>query len=424
MHKIFNAINKLILRRLAYILFSIIFLLCSCIFFFWGHPIKWNDPNYILDNVLFGTLGDFIGGVLGTIFALISVLLVVKTFKYQRQVTNNDQELSQTEQFNNLFFELLHLYQSEVNELYGHNEVITNIQKTKDGKYIISKEDSLYNSKDFFDIEKEIIQKKYRNLKSYEKNRVRSLQYYKLFYIQNRSKIAVYFKTLYRIYELIDKSTLINEKQRIEYSKIIRAQLTESELFFIRYNGLTPYGEPFITYLNKYNVLKHLPTFELLEFKDWWGNMNNIEKGSIKPIYYLIKKKVKDVVNNKSSHTTKVSILPDEGTKYHISLHLIGLYAFSIHLTINNENDTIINEYLGINKLSEKRIQQLLDCFIKEIFIYSNYNRFNNSSEIITYSSPITYIDNQIFVDSGIKDNRLKPLKIRYQDDNHDNSHE
>ena len=57
-----------------------------------------------------------------------------------------------------------------------------------------------------------------------------------LFYTDNRSKIAAYYRTLYRIFELIDESDLINDEQKKEYAKIIRAQLTESELFFLRYN--------------------------------------------------------------------------------------------------------------------------------------------------------------------------------------------
>lgn len=87
-----------------------VFILFSAILFQWGRLIKWGDKNYQLDNTLFGTYGDFVGGVLGTIFTVISVLLVIKTFKYQQEVTKSNERQLVVQRFNDLFFELLHLY--------------------------------------------------------------------------------------------------------------------------------------------------------------------------------------------------------------------------------------------------------------------------------------------------------------------------
>ena len=69
-------------------------------------------------------------------------------------------------------------------------------------------------------------------------------------------------------------------------------------------------------------------------------------------------------------------------------------------------------EYRALDKYDDKRIQQLLDCFIKEIFIYSNFEEYNNLDEIETYSSPIKTIDNITYINSGIKNKFQKKLLL------------
>ena len=122
------------------------------------------------------------------------------------------------------------------------------------------------------------------------------MNYYMLFFIENSTKMGAYFRTLYRIYDLIDSSS-INEKIKKNYLKIMRAQLTESELFFVRYNAMTYYGYNFIYYINKYHILKHLPAFELLEFKDWWSTLDRVERMGINIIYDSINRLIRGGFN-------------------------------------------------------------------------------------------------------------------------------
>ena len=411
-------LERILQRKWTYIVLTIVFFAISFLCFKWGHPFHMFNKDYIIDNELFGTFGDFFGGILGTLFTLISVLLVVRTFRHQQVVTKDNQELQKAQQFNDLFFELIQLYQSEVKELNGVLERVVDIQKddTKEDNIIMKKERIQYNDKDFFDEEKRIIQKKYRHLKSYESNVSKATNYYMLFYTENRSKIAAYFRTLYRIFELIDKSSLINEQRKKEYSKIIRAQLTESELFFLRYNATTIYGNPFITYLNKYNVLKHLPAFELLEFKDWWKNMKEIEREGINIIYFAIRESLKDVFsNNNKGKTHQIIILPSNSKeRYHLTSVLVNGYDFSINIRIDKSNFSFSNEFSGLYNMDDKKIQQLLDCFIKEIFLYSNFNQFNKTDEIKTYSDPIITKGSIVEINSGIKNIMNNSLVIKY----------
>lgn len=271
-----NWLDRLLLSKWFYIIITLLFVGVFAYIFKWQHFCYWFDDKYVIDNELFGTFGDFIGGVLGTIFALISILILIRTFNQQRAVTEKNKEQIENQRFNDLFFELLRLYQSEISELCGHIE-----RKHAEGVVTVIN----YSNKDFFDFEKELLQRAFQTTTSYERNIQEALKLYMLFYVKHRTKMAACFRTLYRIYDLLDKSEL-DESIKKNYLKIIRAQLTDSELFFIRYNGMTYYGENFIRYINKYNILKHLPTFELLEFKDWWKDLNKVERMGINIVFH------------------------------------------------------------------------------------------------------------------------------------------
>lgn len=112
-------IDRILLNKWFYIIVTIVFITIFAFVFKWQHICYIFNNKYIVDNELLGTYGDFVGGVLGTIFALISVLIMIRTFNQQRNVTIKNQEQLENQRFNELFFELLHLYQTEVSELCG-----------------------------------------------------------------------------------------------------------------------------------------------------------------------------------------------------------------------------------------------------------------------------------------------------------------
>lgn len=140
----------LLYRRSLYIWVTIGFISLTSVVFFWGRHIQIEG---VADNTLLGTYGDFIGGILGTIFAMFSMLLMIKTFLEQRRDTKdelrfqrkdtidreeaenfryiatvkNQRQLNEDIRVNDLFFELLRLYHSEISKLTIHfknNETI------------------------------------------------------------------------------------------------------------------------------------------------------------------------------------------------------------------------------------------------------------------------------------------------------------
>lgn len=395
-----NWFDKLLMKKRFYIIITLLFIGIFAYIFKWQHILRFFDNEYVVNHELLGTYGDFIGGVLGTIFALISTLILIRTFNQQRAVTEKNKEQIENQRFNDLFFELLRLYQSETAELCGHIE-------KKQGTNII---EINYNNKDFYDVEKASLQKKFQPTTSYEKNRQVSLNLYMSFYIKHRTKVAACFRTLYRIYDLLDKSDL-RENIKNNYLKILRAQLTDSELFFIRYNAMTYYGENFINYINKYNILKHLPTFELLEFKDWWKDLTKSERMGINIVFHNSTRLLRKVLLREGSNMTFRPF--NEYSKYKFEIRTRSNYEVKIILQIDNSNVNKIMEYRGFEKFTEKKIQALLDCYLKEVFLYSNFEKFNNQKDLEFYSEPIK-TDGHIFtINSGVRNKKEKALKIK-----------
>lgn len=166
------------------------------------------------------------------------------------------------------------------------------------------------------------------------------------------------------------------------------------------------------------HILKHLPAFELLEFKDWWSDLNALERESINIIYFLINKALKEVFKNSQERGDySIKIMPDDKAKYQITLILGNKNSdFAINLLVNKNNSRYTNEYAGLNKLESIRIQQLFDCFIKEIFIYSNFQKYNTLADLETYSHPIVEKDGVVRIHSAIKNTKNQRLIYNYKD--------
>ncbi len=386
-----------------YFLVAFLFLIFAAFCFTWR---IWSSLSVQLpiNPEIWGQFGDFVGGILGTIFSLISVMLVVWTF-------NTQNKTAETQRFNDLFFELLHLYRSQVHEmsskyvdiLMGKNDSGDTVKRIKSIKEC--------NDKDFFEAEKGKIQQKYTSKKNYDANIKNASQIYQLFYADNIDKMSAYYRTLYRIYDLLDNSKL-DEQHIKEYLKIVRAQLTESELFFIRYNAMTEYGKNFVKYINKYHILKHLSITDRLEFKDWWENMDNQSKLGINTLFYLIEKQIRYSI--KESKSGIIEILKDD--KYCTSLRNKSNSDIQIQLTIYRQQSLKDTKYEFLNTFDSKKIQRLFDCYLKEIFLYYSYKEFNDSESLEFYSDKIKEdtINNIIHINSGVRSINGEKLQLGY----------
>jgi hypothetical protein len=87
-------------------------------------------------------------------------------------------------------------------------------------------------------------------------------QKYAIFYEKYGHEVGHYFRTLYNLVKLVERSTV--EDKRF-YTNIIRAQLSDQELALLFYNCLSMYGsQKFKPLVEKYALLKNMPPQTLI----------------------------------------------------------------------------------------------------------------------------------------------------------------
>ena len=67
----------------------------------------------------FAWFGDYIGGIIGTITALIGVVFLFRTYKIQLDISETQEKIQQKQQFEDTFFSLLEQQRSIVTNIKG-----------------------------------------------------------------------------------------------------------------------------------------------------------------------------------------------------------------------------------------------------------------------------------------------------------------
>lgn len=272
--------------------------------------LKGHISNRDIDFTKFGTYGDFIGGVLGTIFSVFAVLLIYKTYVTQKEELELSRALFSNQNFENTFFNMLKVHQElrkeinfsplgngifDDNQKIGHsiqgkaffefiqkeftklwkyeydeskmNALTDKIgQKHKVYKYIYESNSSMKisNSEGQF-IDKSISE----HLKD-----IKDLKY-PIFWEKYDNYIGDYFRNIYHILKYIseEKSKEITNSRNKEttnkkykkYADILQSQMSYSELFFMFYNALT--FTKVKKYIEEFNFIENLMVERLLHPK-------------------------------------------------------------------------------------------------------------------------------------------------------------
>jgi hypothetical protein len=338
-------------------------------------------------------VGDFIGGFVGAIFTLVGILLLYETLSLQRQEFSESRNVFIKQQFDNSFFELLKLYKENLNQLNCYDlfgEKLT--------------------GKDFFEYQQSQMNISYISKNTLSKNRRKAINDFQKVYVNNENYLSTYFRTLYRLYSLIDYSDL-TDLDKAEYSKILRAQLSYSELVFIRYNAMTDQGQQSTYFINKYNILKHLSNFDLLEFKDWWSKLDNFEKNGLGTIFKEVKSVL--IVFLSDDNIDKISKIYKRG-RYELILESENKNYFNINLIKdNNKIGQGFDISNGFEKFTIEELENLLKCILKEFIIHSNFNEYNNRRDL-DFTFNVTNENNINSITVGVKNTKEEPIIISY----------
>ncbi len=321
-----------------------------------------------IDSSLWGFFGEFVSGLIGTIVTVFSVLLLIRTLKFQiysyNEIAKNNRENTEIyilQQFHDTFNTLVTLYQKSIETIKSDDGII--------GKAFfhnqVIKMGVDFNS----DIENyaEVVQN--------------TLVVFNRFYSSNRALISVYFKLIFRLLQHIDMAE-ISENKKADYAKILRCQLSDSEMILLRYNAMSSHGKKMQVYLNRYNLLKHIPIMSLIEFSEWSTRLNTEQRNSLDAFIIDLRKKlismwITDNENNIEIHTA------DNKYKTHV---LVEKANSKVKIEIlRNRKITESNDMLSITLdiFADPSLEKFLEFVVYEIFVYSNFSIFARIDDIL-----------------------------------------
>lgn len=371
--------------------------------------------EYPVDNGLFGTYGDFIGGVVGTIVAFYSAFLLVKTLQSQENVnqsvieTNNsiidsnnktsiasEKQLYNTllEVFNNKFERFMACYQ---------NAMVN---------YVFEKDHSEFTGRKAFEkMVNVFVNSNFTNNNDYLRRTQSAISEYMDFYSNNRLYLAVHFRMLYLLTSLVSTSGLeMNDK--VLYAKLIRGQLSESEMTMLRYNCHSEYGVKMQKYCNEFNLIKHLPVMQLLEFQEHYNNLKKVAKGEnikelivgLDTMFISIRKYAKMVLDKDSQR----NITYNGGKRYSIVMSVTeDRKKFTLELKKDSGAERrgsgrLSSAEKALDYYDSSQLEQLFRDYLSDLFYASNFylyngkenvskGNFSENGDIITYTFVIEH---------------------------------
>lgn len=183
----------------------------------------------------------------------------------QQQIRNN------TQQFENSLFNLIGLHNQIITNLYNIQAGFGNIIPSSYTQGIDTFSDAYWALRnicsdiiivDYTEEQKQEFGKPYgeRYVEStIDAKEVLIKKYHINYYDKFEPILNHYFRNLYHIYKYIDESDLIADPARLRYASIVRAQLSQNELYVLMFNFMIQdYGYPKMMSIDKkYNVLKN-----------------------------------------------------------------------------------------------------------------------------------------------------------------------
>ena len=184
------------------------------------------EKSSVLDESKIGQFGDFIGGVVGTLFALAGVILYYAALVDQRKdfKTNQDALNLQVKALNQQIVE----FQEQRKELeitrqiYEQQNRTMKIQQFESNFYsylnvyitIKNNLNSGSEQKDFFkDIYDLLVDDLSMQNKSFSDSHMYMIEKYNCIFQKKRGLLSHYFKTIYRLLKIVDTSTFATEEK-------------------------------------------------------------------------------------------------------------------------------------------------------------------------------------------------------------------
>lgn len=346
------------------------------LFLFFG---SWKFHWY-LDEAKIGQFGDFIGGVVGSLFSLVGVILFYIALKDQRTDFKTNQNALQLQI--TAANQQIEEFKAQREELESTRKIYEQQTKTMKNQQFDSNFYSLLNV--FVNIKKnlnqssdgeEYFQKKFQQLSekltynqgdTLVKFREKIIDEYENIYLGDRANLSLYFKTVYRLLVTIEECDHLTESEKLFYSKVLRSQITNDELLILYYNYHSVYGKRVQRLILKYNFLKHLETLSKIEFEKKF-TLSTKDKIDLilltDMIGELLTKNLKIAEDIEITEPVKVEEKID---KYG---WIIGIYidqAIDLKIIVDKDQDTLLS-------LSREHFKDFIYTYLSDELFYNKF---------------------------------------------------
>ena len=77
----------------------------------------------------------------------------------------------------------------------------------------------------------------------------------------NQNYLSVYFRNMYNAIKMIDSASCLNKNEKYNAIKVLRGQLSNSELYVLFFNLISRFGKKWVAagYVERYQLLQNLP---------------------------------------------------------------------------------------------------------------------------------------------------------------------
>ena len=373
------------------------------ILFLWHQTF---DTSLSVDTGIFGTYGDFIGGVLGTVIALYSAYLLIKTLQNQATinkdiektnasvVTTNESIVAANRKAD--FAAQRQYYQNELQIFDGKFSRFFEAYQAAVSAYY---QEPNRGRAAFEIIARFFIDTDFDNNNDYKRRTLSAVDDYLEFYSGHRTEMSVHLRMLYLLVTLVSNSEL-EEDDKVEYAKLVRGQMSNAEMLIVRYNCLSPYGEKMRPYCNQYNLTKHLPVTSLLEFKTYRKAIEEEapEESSkllsgLDVMFISLRKRTTKMLYDGNPTTDEYKT----SHSYTIKLDFTAPDKQTFILDLKKDKDVgrrgggirVSPDEIALDKLDADQLLSMFKDFLCELFVMSNFETYNEGIEIRQQGSTV-----------------------------------
>jgi len=201
----------------------------------------------------FAWFGDYIGGIIGSISALIGIVFLYRTYKIQLDISSCQERIQRRQQFEDTFFSLLGQQRSIITNIKGKIPIKNgqSFEEKMSYEYVSQLRHDLAEQLQTLNFEPNALAEGKTNILKLRVNEI-----YTDFFLAHAAQLGHYFRHLYHLLKFIQTEREI-EKQK--YSDLVQAQMSYDELYLIAINGISNYGrKKMLPLLNEFSFLENL----------------------------------------------------------------------------------------------------------------------------------------------------------------------